>query len=101
MGMEILTVIKFLEDHKFLLEHADEAIAVLTTLLVDQDLLEDTQSWYHSLSEWRKIKLADDVSAALDAQPSDDASRLDASAPPHSTDALRDGGRSQDPPSTS
>lgn len=102
MGMEILTVIKFLEDHKYLLDSADETIAVLTTLLVDQDILEETQSWYHSLHEWRRVKLYDAVAEAADtANASAPASQLDALPPPDSTDAEHDSSQTKDPPSAS
>ena len=101
MGMEILTLIKFLEDHKFLLDHADECIAVLTTLLIDQDLLEESQSWYHSLHEWRKVKLYDAVAEASDAQPSEHEEPQAAPVPPDSNGAPPGSDQTMDPPSAS
>jgi hypothetical protein len=99
MGMEVITVIKLLEEHEYLLDHANEAIAVLTTLLTDQGLMEEAQQWYHHLSEWRKIKLYDAVADASDrtAGTSTPDPRLDAELPRGHNGAQPGSDRSRDP----
>jgi hypothetical protein len=79
MGLEIVSVIRLLEDHDELVVHAPEAISILQTLLNDQDL-HVAHEIYDELCEWRRIKLGPDEAgtahasddASHDAQPSDD-----------------------------
>ena len=56
MALEIITVMRLLEEHQLMAEH-EAMVACLQTFLVDQDLLEDAASWYDHLAEWRRIKL--------------------------------------------
>jgi hypothetical protein len=61
MAMELITVAKVIEDHS-LLPSKEDTIAVIQTLIIDQDLLEAADEWYHRLSDWRRIKLYGDAS---------------------------------------
>jgi len=101
MCMELMTVVKLLEDHEHILVHASECIAVLKTLIRDQDLEEAAESWYHNLNEWRRIKLADDVSEALDALPSEPEVPADDVPLPDSNGAQQQSDQTKDPPSAS
>jgi hypothetical protein len=108
MAMEIMTVVKVLEEHQLLAEH-EQMISVLKTLIVDQDLSVDAEQWYEYLSEWRKLKLVpvelgyvqpSDAGPIHDAQPSD-AGTPRGTQPPHgSTDAPHGSGRTTDLPSS-
>jgi hypothetical protein len=61
MALEVVSVIRLLEDHEALVTHANEAISILQTLLNDQNL-HSVHDIYDELCEWRRIKLADDAS---------------------------------------
>jgi hypothetical protein len=63
MALEIVTVTRVLEEYELLAEN-EQAIAMLQTLLVDQELAEEALDWYEHLSDWRRIRLADDGSDA-------------------------------------
>lgn len=56
MALEILTVIKTLEDElvPMLTINRSETISVLRTLLRDLDFEETAEEWYERLCEWRK-----------------------------------------------
>lgn len=98
MALEIITVIKLLEEHELLAEH-EQTISVLQTLLVDQELMEPALGYYEELSRWRRIKV--DASYEVPGvQPSEHAVPRDDAPPPDSTDALRGNGQSLDPPSS-
>jgi hypothetical protein len=108
MGMEILTVMRLLEDHQLMTEH-EAMVSCLQTLLIDQGLAEDAMVWYGNLSEWRKPKLVPDSSqiigrdadaSDLDAQPSEHEAPQAAPAPDGSTLAQPGNGRSSDPSSS-
>jgi hypothetical protein len=87
MALEVLTVIKTLEDDRvpMLALQREETISVLTTLLLDQDLWESATEWYEKLAEWQRVKLVADVEGGAGASvrgvPPDDAApvgRIDA-----------------------
>ena len=65
MGLEILSLIKLLEDHEGMVAHSMETISVLSTLLIEQDLMDDVVQWYTKLDEWRKTKFYDDADDAV------------------------------------
>lgn len=99
MALEILTVVKVLEDHQLMAEH-EQMISVLMTLLVDQGLLGIGEEYYAELSEWRRIK-ADEVSvSAHGVHASEPGVRLHVVPPPDSTDALHGSDQTKDPPSS-
>lgn len=101
MAMELMTVAKIIEDHS-LLPSKEDTIAVIQTLIIDQDLLEAADEWYHRLSDWRRIKLYGDASEDAAAFHRSVASALSglrgAELPPADTDAPPGSDRSQDPP---
>jgi hypothetical protein len=70
MGLEVVTVIRLLEDHGDLVTYSEEAISILQTLLNDQGLAEMAYETYERLSEWRRVKL--DRALPSGVQPSDD-----------------------------
>jgi hypothetical protein len=96
MALEILTVMRLLDEHSGIVAHAQETISVLQTLLVDQDLFDDASMWYEKLSEWRRPKFY------VVGDPDADASALEAphrTLPPHdSTDAQPGSDQTKDPP---
>ena len=100
MAMELITVVKIIEDHS-LLPSKEDTIATIQTLIIDQELLDLADEWYSNLSEWRRLRFIDgaDVSHATDA--SAYAYRRGA-APPHDTpDAPPGSDQTKDPPSAS
>lgn len=97
MALEIITVMKIIEDHS-LLPSKEDTIAVLQTLIVDQELLEDAGQCYEVLNEWRKIKFYDDASyVAPDVQPSEHVAPRGTTLPRGSNDAPHGSDRSRDP----
>lgn len=107
MAMEVMTVAQLIEDYS-LLPTKEDTISVLQTLIIDQELLEDADAWYKTLSQWRRIKLDPDVHGSVqpasddshpDAQPSPDASPRGAPLRHEQLDALLDTGQTKDPPS--
>lgn len=97
MGLELITVMRILEEHQLMAEH-EQMIACLQTLLVDQELAELAQHWYEALNDWRKPKFSvvgdDPQPASAPAAPGDVQPRLD------SIRALLDSGQTKDPPSS-
>jgi hypothetical protein len=61
MALEIITVIKTLEDElvPMLSLKRYEIISVLETLLRDQDLAESAMEWYEALTLWRQPVISD------------------------------------------
>jgi len=57
MAMELMTVAAIIDEHS-LLPAKEDTIAVVRTLLIDQNLDEPAREWYERLSEWRRIKPA-------------------------------------------
>lgn len=108
MALEVITVIRLLEDHEELVAHAQECISVLQTLLNDQGLTDDGYAWYERLVEWRKPKLAlvspslgpDDDALDHDAQPSEPVTEQDAPPPHEDTSAQPCSDQTTDPPSS-
>jgi len=100
MGLEIVSLIRLIEDHS-ILASKEETISVLRTLLQDQGLEDISLRWYERLSDWRKPKFS-----VIDGGASDDASASFHEVRPgvwlrrHSTDAPLGDDQSQDPPST-
>jgi hypothetical protein len=96
MALEIVTVMRVLEEYELIAEH-ERMISILQTLLRDQDLEDYATEWYEMLNEWRRIKLYDAVS---DARRTTDASALvgpsDAELPPAPSDAPPSNNRSRD-----
>jgi hypothetical protein len=57
MGLEVMTLIKTLEDRRVpVMTSREEIISVLTTFLVDQELWDVCEEWYEFLSDWRRPK---------------------------------------------
>ena len=106
MALEIITVMRLLEEHQLMAEH-EAMVACLQTLLVDQDYGELAHEWYEHLAEWRRIKLVPGESdserdasiVAPDVQPSEHAVPPDAPPPPDSTDAPPGSDQTTDLPS--
>jgi hypothetical protein len=96
MALEIITVIRILEEYELIAEH-EQVISVLQTLLRDQGLEERATAWYEMLDEWRKPKFYDDVSAALDVQPSERVTPREITPPHGSNDAPHGSDQSRDP----
>lgn len=97
MAMEIITVAKILEAHQLLAEN-EQMIAVLQTLLRDQDLMDPALEYYEGLSEWRRIKI-DAACEAPDAPASEHEALAD-EVLPHGSNVVRlYTGRKSDPPS--
>ena len=97
MAMELMTVARVIEDHS-LLPSKEDTIAVIQTLIIDQDLLEAADEWYNRLSDWRRIKIADDADASHGVDASDRVGPIDAGPPLEQPDAPPGSDRSQDPP---
>jgi hypothetical protein len=100
MALEVVTVTRILEEYELLTEN-EQAIAMLQTLLIDQEISEAALNWYEMLSDWRKIKLADDGSDAYRRAVAlglvDHASAVP---PDEPSDALPDNSQTTDPPSS-
>lgn len=99
MALEVITVVKMLEDHQLLAEN-ERMISVLMTLLVDQDLLDIGMEYYRDLSEWRRIKAVEVDVAAHGGQLSAHEVLPDADAPHGSNVVQLRTGRTKDPPSS-
>jgi predicted nucleic-acid-binding protein len=96
MALEIMTIIRILEEYELIAEH-EQMISVLQTLLRDQGLEDRATAWYEMLNEWRKPKFYDDVSGALDVQPSEHAIPREITPPHGSNDAPHGSDQSRDP----
>lgn len=100
MAMELITVARIIEEYS-LLASKEDTIAVIQTLIVDQDLLEVADEWYKNLSDWRRIKLADDAGVDdHDAQPSVPEAPQDAEPHRGSISSQHGNGQMRDPPSS-
>jgi hypothetical protein len=99
MALEVITVVKVLEEHQLLAEN-ERMIAVLMTLLTDQDLLVVGMEYYEGLSAWRRIKVVEADVAAHGAQLSGHEAALDGVVPRGSNVVQLRTGRTKDPPSS-
>jgi hypothetical protein len=99
MALEVMTVVKMLEEFQLLSEN-ERMISVLITLLTDQDLLGVATAYYEDLSEWRRIKAVEVDAAAHDVQLSAHAAPPDDVVPHGSNVVQLRTGRTKDPPSS-
>ena len=53
MALEVTTVVKTLEAYETIARHAPELISVLRTLIREQGLEGEAETWYDALSSWR------------------------------------------------
>ena len=100
MALEVLTVVKTLEESSLLIFSPHETISVLRTLLVDQDIDVAAQQVYDHLAEWRKVKFADVSDEVASAHASEPEARRGVLTLLEHTLALPGSDQSPDPPSS-